>query len=69
MDSGTNPARTVAMLFMIPVFSITPRNTPAHKIVEDIMIAGPAWDLMILFCKDAPWKFTSSAIAQPIINT
>lgn len=42
MDIGTNPSSTVAILFMIPIFSITPRNTPAQKIVEDIMIAEPA---------------------------
>ena len=69
MDIGTNPASTVAILFMIPVFSITPRNTPAQRIVEDIMMAGPAWDLMILFCKDAPRKFTSKAMAHPSMNT
>ena len=46
---GMKDASTFAIWFMISLSSSTPRNTPAARMVEAIIRAGPAWDLMILF--------------------
>ena len=54
MEVGMKEARTLAMWFMMPLCSSTPRNTPAARMVDAIIRPAEEWDLMILFCILAP---------------
>ena len=53
-EAGMKFAMVVAIRSMMPLFCRTPRNTPAHRMVEAMLRPAEAWLLMMEFCSFLP---------------